>query len=332
MDIRTRFQNVMAFRPVDRLPMWEWASWWDQTLERWWGEGLPEDLTEPYDIREYFGQDPHRQFGLSPRKPTCPAAPHHGAGILEDLDGYLAVKKHLYPDPREAFDAETLAGFAERQSKGELVVWLTLEGFFWYPRTLLGIERHLSSFYEQPETLHAMNRDVLEFHLAGLNAFCEVCTPDFMTFAEDMSYRGGPMISRELFDTFLAPYYRQLVPAIVERGILPFVDSDGNVHDLVPWFLDVGIDSFLPVERQAGCDVASLREQYPHIRLVGAFDKLCMTGGEAAMRAEFDRLLPVLRQGGFIPGVDHQTPPAVSLDTYRIYLDLLNEYCAKAAS
>jgi hypothetical protein len=26
------------------------------------------------------------------------------------------------------------------------------------------------------------------------------------------------------------------------------------------------------------------------------------------MRREWERLLPVMRQGGFVPGVDHQTP------------------------
>jgi len=38
-----------------------------------------------------------------------------------------------------------------------------------------------------------------------------------------------------------------------------------------------------------------------------------------------------MRTGGFIPSVDHQTPPGVSLDAYRRYVALLREYCLKAA-
>jgi hypothetical protein len=41
------------------------------------------------------------------------------------------------------------------------------------------------------------------------------------------------------------------------------------------------------------------------------------------------------QSGGYIPSVDHQTPPGVSLDQYRIYLHLLEEYAntwAAAAS
>ncbi len=60
--------------------------------------------------------------------------------------------------------------------------------------------------------------------------------------------------------------------------------------------------------------------------MVGHFDKMTMNQGEAAMRAEFERLVPLMKTGGFIPSVDHQTPPGVSLEEYRVYLRLLKEY------
>jgi hypothetical protein len=33
-----------------------------------------------------------------------------------------------------------------------------------------------------------------------------------------------------------------------------------------------------------------------------------------------------MRQGGYIPAVDHQTPPGVPLEAYRTYVRLLREY------
>jgi hypothetical protein len=62
--------------------------------------------------------------------------------------------------------------------------------------------------------------------------------------------------------------------------------------------------------------------------MVGHFNKLVMHLGEAAMREEFERLMPLMRTGGFIPSVDHQTPPAVSIEDYRLYLRLLKQYTA----
>ena len=35
---------------------------------------------------------------------------------------------------------------------------------------------------------------------------------------------------------------------------------------------------------------------------------------------------PLMKSGGFIPSVDYKTPPGDSLDQYRCYLRLLDEY------
>ncbi len=64
MTVRERFQAVMNFKPFDRLPVIEWAGWWDKTLDRWHIEGLPEQLTDADEIKRYFGQDIYKQDWL----------------------------------------------------------------------------------------------------------------------------------------------------------------------------------------------------------------------------------------------------------------------------
>jgi uroporphyrinogen-III decarboxylase len=77
-------------------------------------------------------------------------------------------------------------------------------------------------------------------------------------------------------------------------------------------------------------DIAGLREDHPRMRFIGHFDKMTMDKGEAAMRAEFERLLPTASGGGFLISCDHQTPPGVSYENYRIYVSLFREYAEKA--
>ncbi len=48
------------------------------------------------------------------------------------------------------------------------------------------------------------------------------------------------------------------------------------------------------------------------------------------MRDEFERLLPAMKTGGFIPSVDHQTPPDCPLERYHVYVHMLREYAEKA--
>ncbi len=328
MNTRERFQAVMRFQPVDRLPMIEWAVWWDATLARWRHEGLPADYTDRYDLYRHFGLDVYRQDWISLYLPDCPQPASHGAGLIDNMQDYEKFRPFLYPE--NALDLDRWRQWAAEQQAGNAVLWFTVDGFFWFARGLLGIEQHLYAFYDQPELIHRINEDLADFMLRVIERIGSVCAPDFMTFAEDMSYNHGPMISHELFEAFMAPYYHRVIPALKNLGTLPFVDSDGDVSVPLAWFESAGLEGVLPLERQAGVDIAQLRAAHPRMRFIGHFDKMTMTRGEAAMRAEFERLLPVARQGGYLISVDHQTPPGVSYDQYLLFLRLFREYSRQA--
>jgi len=321
-----RFRAVMDFQPVDRLPRWEWAMWWDKTIERWHGEGLPQNLTGVFEIHDYFGLDPYKQFWFSTNQPTIEAVQHHVDGGVSGMDDYDRFLPHLFPDHSAAI--ETMKPWAERQAEGDAVVWITLEGFFWFPRTLMGFVKLMYAFIEQPELIHRINEDLLRFNLSLLDQIEKACVPTFMTIAEDMSFNKGPMIGEDLFEEFVAPYYRRMLARVKEMNMLTIVDTDGDVTRMVPWLNSVGVEGVLPLERQAGVDGMTLREQFPDFALVGHYDKMVMPHGEEAMRQEFERLVPLMKTGGFIPSVDHQTPPGVSLEQYSLYRHLLHEFTA----
>lgn len=318
----------MNFQPVDRLPRMEYAEWWDQTIARWSAEGLP--VTERYAVCRHFGLDPYPELILFPRAESCPQPKQHGHAIVRNMDEYLQLKEtgRLYPPVEQ--HVKRLQGWANEQNQGQAVVWFTIEGFFWFPRTLLGIEPHLYAFYDQPELMHAMNRDLVDYNIRIVRELSQTCTPTFMSIREDMSYNHGPMLSEPLFEEFLAPYYRELIPTLKELDIVVIIDSDGDIEPIIPWLQRVGADGLLPLEHQAGVDVPSLQKKFPTFRFVGNFDKMVMTRGETAIRREFERLLPAMRNGGFIPCMDHQTPPGVSMKQYQIYTGWLNEYTQRA--
>ncbi len=79
-------------------------------------------------------------------------------------------------------------------------------GVFLVPRTLFGIENHFYAFYDYPDLLLEINRDLCAYYKRLLPAVFRHLRPAYMTFAEDMSYNHGPMLSKEQFDTFLLPF------------------------------------------------------------------------------------------------------------------------------
>jgi hypothetical protein len=330
MNTRERFHAVMNFKPFDRLPLLEWAGWWNQTVDRWHSEGLPTCLSDRYAICRHFGLDVYKQDWFAVCDPDCPEPASHGSGIVESDKDYERILPHLYPE--NPVDSQRWNEWAEEQRQGDVVLWFTVDGFFWFARRLLGIERHLYAFYDQPELMHRINSDLTDWILLSIEQVCSICTPDFMTFGEDMSYNNGPMLSKDLFDEFMRPYYDRVIPALRKHGVIPIIDSDGDIAIPAHWFGEAGLDGILPLERQAGVDIASLRREHPRMRFIGHFDKMTMDKGEAAMRAEFERLLPTASRGGFLISCDHQTPPGVSYQNYRTYLSLFREYAEKAGT
>ncbi|MDA3797509.1 MAG: hypothetical protein PF692_00305, partial [Kiritimatiellae bacterium] len=64
------FRKILNFEECDRYPLMEWATWWDQTIARWEGEGLPKNMSQ-FEVMEYFGLDLHYQDWIRSVSPTC---------------------------------------------------------------------------------------------------------------------------------------------------------------------------------------------------------------------------------------------------------------------
>ena len=143
-----------------------------------------------FDIAEYFGLDPYQQFWFSTTDDTIEAVQHHVEGIVSNMDDYLRLRPNFFPDHGQAI--ESMRPWARRQADGEAVVWITLEGYFWFPRTLMGFTKISLAFYDQPELIHQINQDLTDFNLQILDQVEKTCVPTFATIAEDMSYNHGP--------------------------------------------------------------------------------------------------------------------------------------------
>ena len=329
MTSSERFRRYIAGESVDRCPVIEWAPWWNLTVERWHTEGLPEDVKSVEDIQGFFGLDKCLRTHGRYRSASTPKNPGEGLGIMEDEADWEIVRKTLFPPVNTVLSEEKFEWLRKTHERGDTLHFFTVEGFFWYPRTLFGIENHLLSFYDYPELYHRMCEEYTEWLVELFHYVFSRFKFDFMNFAEDMSYNLGPMLSEEMFNEFLAPYYKKLIPIIHEYGIPVFIDSDGDITKAVDWYASVGADGMFPLERQAGVDVSLYIDKQPQMAFLGHFDKMCMKFGKDAMRKEFERILPSMQRGKVIVSVDHQTPPDVSIDNYREYVKLLYEYCGK---
>ena len=326
---------------------------WDLTITRFITEGMPkeiakgiksieEDTTEKYLIGKWgYGimeYERYLGFDFIMRIPFVLPFGHGGRKkVIQTVEDWEQLKEHAQKELELYYSDEQIrAAFyplKEAHDRGDYSIRLNIEGFFWVARELLGIEEHLYAFYDEPELLHDINAFVLEIYQTKLMKIVDILQPDIIYLMEDLSGKNGPMISGELIDEYMGTYYRQLIPLFKEHGVgNVFVDTDGDFAQVIPNFLKAGVDGFLPMDVNAGMDIVKTRRDFPNLKFIGGFNKLMIAKGPEAIDEEFERILPVIRGGGYIPGSDHQVAPSTSLTNYKYYVKQLHEVMAQAGA
>ena len=86
-------------------------------------------------------------------------------------------------------------------------------------------------------------------------------TQDQVGFSEDKAYKAHSMISPAMVEDFLVPAYNLWIPEITASGCqVIFMDSDGFIGELIPIWIDVGINVCGPIEVDSGNDILAFRE------------------------------------------------------------------------
>ena len=130
----------------------------------------------------------------------------------------------------------------------------------------------------------------------------------------------------------MLPRYRQITDFLHSHGIdILHADSDGNIDELIPLWLEVGVNFPWPLEVAAGMDAVALRKKYgKDIILGGNIDKRVFIRGKEAIKQEVMSKVPYLVETGpYFPCLDHVIPADISLEGFRYYIDLLREIGGK---
>ena len=196
-------------------------------------------------------------------------------------------------------------------------------GFYGRLRDWMGMPNLSTAFYDHPAMIHEMVSHWAELCVAQIEQLPPDIPIDRLDWWEDMASKAGPLVGPRLFRQFLQPGYQRVMDAARQRGCnLSMVDCDGNPHDLVACWLDVGVNIMFPLEVAAGVDPYAWREEFgKELRLRGGIAKAPLVEGGSAIDRELERIRPLLEQGGYIPHLDHLVPPDISYSNYCEYLE-----------
>ncbi len=248
---------------------------------------------------------------------------------VKDRATWNEYKKRLDPATPERYP-EDWDDFVQRARKHseELAIVLEVGSFFGLLREWMGTEALLYLFYDDPALVEDMMDTMLDLESQIVDKVVKEVRVDQASYWEDMCYKTGPMISPAMFEKYMAPRYRKLNELLRGHGIdIIYVDSDGNVDELLPLWVEAGINLIFPLEVAAGMDALAVRKKYgKSLAIQGAIDKRALIKGPDAIREEVtSKLPPLLAQGGYIVGVDHSVPPDVTFENYCCYINTMRE-------
>ena len=234
------------------------------------------------------------------------------------------VKWRLNPEAPARYEgmAERMQPYIEAGKRGAVVCQGVVGGYM-YLRSLIGPADLMYMVYDEPKLIH----DCMQtwFMLADriTAEHQKYVTLDELFLAEDICYKGGPLISPSMIREFLFPYYQQLINNIKKRQLdntrklYLQIDTDGDCRPVIPVYRELGMDYMSPFEAASGCDVVEIRKQYPELLMRGGIDKRILAQGRDAIDRELERVIPFMREcGGYIPVCDHGVPEEVRFEDY----------------
>lgn len=197
-------------------------------------------------------------------------------------------------------------------------------GFFGSLRYLFG-EKLFLLYYDDPGLIKDVARHLCDLWIMMVEEVTSKIDFDLAGFWEDMCYKNASLISPSIFKEFMSPYYKKLINYIKTKGINLFcVDSDGHLDELIPLFLEVGINIIYPFEQQANNDLIEIRKKYPDLRIWGGINKNEISKSKKHIDKELEKISWLIKQGGYIPFCDHSIPPNVSWENWTYYRNKLN--------
>lgn len=245
---------------------------------------------------------------------------------VEKYEDWEQMRLRYNPDDQSRFPrAARELGKSLSQRSG--VLEITFSGPFWQLREWLGFENLCTLFYDESEWINDMIVFWRDYIGKLLERMFSYVTPDVVHISEDMAYKGHSMISPTMVREHLFETYRYWGDLIHNAGCpLYDIDSDGYIADLIPIWIEAGVNVCDPIEVAAGNDIIEYRRQFgKSMAYRGGVDKRAIAKGGTVIETEVHRLIEVIGEGGYIPSCDHGVPSDISWDNFVRYVQLLGQ-------
>jgi uroporphyrinogen decarboxylase len=221
---------------------------------------LPEGIKE-----NFWGERWQRVSVLGTEEWFHVAGALAGAETIEDLERYNWPTPDLFDYSPLKHQVEKYQGYALRYGFGDN---------FERPSLVRGKEQFYCDLALRPEMAHFMIDKFTEFYCEDLTRALEATNGqiDIVLLLADLGTQQGLMFSKQMLDTFFAPYAAKLFAIAKQADVKSMLHSCGSVRDYIPELIELGVDILNPIQVRAhGMVPAELKQAFG--------SRLCFHGG-----------------------------------------------------
>jgi hypothetical protein len=274
------------------FPMPECIGWETDSIEKL--ETL--EFDDPHDRRRYFEAGDNQIAGV-------------GDGFERNSPAWIETVNKLRPDfPVYGSMIECSECLTRTIGQENTMLWI---GMF-------------------PDRMGAAIHRIGQFYLDCLKAEIQAARGllDGMVIWGDVAYRKSMFFSPDYWRAHFRPWVEAMVRECHAHNLPVIYHGCGNVALIFEDFIEMGVDSYNPLEAKAGLDCVELRRQYGHRFGVCGNSNIQVweTGDRDLIRREVLRKLNAAKGGGMIFQSDHSVTSAVSGPNYDYIVKLVRDY------
>ena len=352
MTDRERFNSQMHYKAIDRCFNMEFG-YWDENYTQW-DLFVKNGITSDREADRFFNFDRFEivsgnlwlnpvfetriisetattriimnRDGLTAEVPKSSheTIPHYITASIVTPDDWKRCKEERFrlDDPARVIDIEGLkkAHPADR----DYPLGVDCGSMIGKIRDMLTFEGLAYACYDYPDMVEDMVETCCVMAEYALDQLLPHFDFDFASGWEDICFKNGPIVTVDFFKNVVMPRYKRISKKLHAHGVdIWYIDCDGDVRPILPYFLEGGVNCLFPFEVNGCAHPSELLAEYgTDLRIMGGFDKMQLGDGQESIKKYMETLAPLVERGGYIPFCDHRCPPNVKPEDYLYYLDL----------
>jgi hypothetical protein len=222
---------------------------------------------------------------------------------------------------------EIFENYLEVSKDTGIGIYPRLNAFFNPVYLATGITRFAYLLYDDLKFIEYLLDLFLEQQLKTMSIVCNNKNVKFIQIDDDIAFGSGLFVKKEKFLELYFDRMKRLLKPAKDNNILIAYHTDGNLDEILPIFIKLGINALHPIEPMSN-DIYKIKDKYgDKICLCGNIDLVLLTNGtKQNIREDVIKHLDYLgKNGGYVCGTSSSLYDGIPPENYAELVKTVHE-------